>query len=227
MSKNTDQIHCIRVRRDGTDASGAYWGAGPDVFIATSADGTDQVTVRARNLTEAKAKIAVERERAPAAPRVNTDEIGGNAPRKTRYEITWLNPLTSEAIAIRITHSRDYLASGTDHIEVESVRPKKAPLPISETGYRSLFLSPLDLVNAGGPVTFVSAWIAREAASKTWSNAAMARTQGDLFQWAEAQGEIGKKTRSANSPRPAPAPKRSTNPGGTPSRRRRPSRNPA
>jgi hypothetical protein len=34
--------------------------------------------------------------------------------------------LTSEPIIIRITHARDYLASGTDHIEVESIRPKKA-----------------------------------------------------------------------------------------------------
>ncbi len=195
MSKNADQIQRIRVRRDGSDASGAYWGAGPDVFIATRADGADQVTVRARNLTEARTKIAAERDRGETAPRVNTDPIGGNANRKTRYEITWLNPLTSETIAVRITHSRDYLASGTDHIEVESVRPKKAPLPISETGYRSHFLPPLELVNAGGPVTFVTAWIEREAAGKAWVKTATVKAQGDLFHWAEAQGEIGRKMR--------------------------------
>ena len=28
-------VQRVRVNRDGYDASGAYWGAGPDVFIAT------------------------------------------------------------------------------------------------------------------------------------------------------------------------------------------------
>lgn len=215
---DTHQIQRIRVRRDGMDDTGAYWGAGPDVFVATSTDGADQVTVRARNLTEARTKIAAELARTPTAPRVNSDAIGGNASRKTRYEISWRNPLTGEPITIRITHARDYLASGTDHIEVESIRPKKAPLPITETGYRSHFLSPLDLLNAGGPVTFVSSWLEREATSKAWSKAATARTQGDLFQWAEAQGEVGQKVRapktkavrrdgrpSRRRPRPDPA----------------------
>ena len=36
---STFDIQRIRVRRDGTDASGAYWGTGSDVFIGTSPDG--------------------------------------------------------------------------------------------------------------------------------------------------------------------------------------------
>lgn len=226
MSKNSDQLQRIRVRRDGTDASGAYWGAGPDVFIATSADGTDQITVRARTLTEARAKIVAECQRAPTAPRVNTDTIGGNAPRKTRYEISWQNPLTNEAVSIRITHSRDYLASGTDHIEVESIRPKKAPLPITETGYRSHFLTPLELMNAGGPATFVAAWLETEARGKSWTKFQTTRAQGDLFSWAEAQSEIGRKKRRPKTSHSTPTRQKPKGSGGMPSRRRRPVREP-
>ncbi len=54
------------------------------------------------------------------------DTIGGAAPRKTRYEIDWRNPVTAGIVRIRITHSRDYLVQGTDHIEVESINPKRA-----------------------------------------------------------------------------------------------------
>ena len=159
MTKPGYELQRIRVNRQGYDDTGAYWGAGPDVFIATSADRTDEITVRAKTLTEAREKIAAERARAPTQKPVNTDAIGGNPPRKTRYEIAWHNPLTSETIKIRITHARDYLASGTDHLEIESIAPPargpgqatRPPLPLTETGYRSPFIPPLELMNAGGP----------------------------------------------------------------------------
>ena len=34
----------------------------------------------------------------------------------------------------------DYLWNGTSHIEVHIVRPKRAPIPITETGYHSHFI---------------------------------------------------------------------------------------
>ncbi len=193
MSKPKHDLQRIRIDRDGYDDTGAYWGGGPDVFISTSPDGNDEVTVRAKAIKEAREKINAELARAPAAKPVNDEPIGGNPRRTTRYEIAWLNPLTDETIRIRITHARDYLSSGSDHIEVESIAPKKAPLPITETGYRSHFMTPLDLMNAGGPVTFVTAWIEHEAKGKAWNKATSARQQGDLFSWAEAQGEVAKK----------------------------------
>ena len=42
------------------------------------------------------------------------EPIGGASPRKSRYEIGWKNPVTSETVRIRITHARDYLSQGTD-----------------------------------------------------------------------------------------------------------------
>lgn len=217
MSTPKHDIQRIRVDAQGYDASGAYWGAGPDVFIATSEDGSDEITVRARNVTEARAKVAAELARKPRQQPAEREPIGGNAPRKTRYEIEWQNPASNETITIRITHARDYLAQGTDHIEVESIKPARAPLPITETGYRSHFIAPLELINAGGPVTFVTAWIEQEARGKAWSKSTTAKQQGDLFSWADARGEVGKRKKPAK-------PKRHDS---TPSRRRPPSRDPA
>lgn len=196
-------IQRIRVNAQGYDRSTAYWGAGPDVFIATTADGAEEVTVRDRNVTEARSKIAAELARRPGEARAGKrDAIGGAAPHKSRYEIDWRNPVTNETVRIRITHSRDYLSSGSDHIEVESITPKKAPLPITETGYRWHFLAALELINAGGPVTFVTAWIEQEAKGKAWTKVAAAKAQGDLFSWAEAKGEVGQRKRPATPKKP-------------------------
>jgi hypothetical protein len=84
--------------------------------------------------------------------------------------------------------------------------PKKAALPITETGYRSQFLPALELINAGGPVTFVTAWLDREAKSKDWQKRETVRQQGDLFQWADANAEVGKRKRSAKAKRPKAKP---------------------
>jgi hypothetical protein len=192
----------IRVNRDGYDKSGAYWGAGHDVFIATTAAGAEEITVRARTIAEARQKVAAELERRPGEPRVGEpDPIGGNSPHKSRYEIDWLNPATNDTLRIRITHAREYLSSGSDHLEIESIKPKRAPLPITETGYRSHFMPALDLINDGGPVTFVTAWINQEAKGKAWTKTVAAKAQGDLFSWAETQGEVAKRKRS---PKPKP-----------------------
>lgn len=199
-------IQRVRVNARGYDASGAYWGAGPDAFIATTPDGAEEITVRANNVGDARAKVVAELARPSGAAKLSDDTIGGAAPRKTRYEIEWANPLTAGIVRIRVTHSRDYLVQGTDHIEVESINPKRASLPITATGYLSHFIPPLELINAGGPVTFVKSWIEREAAGKAWQTQAAIKAQGDLFQWAEAKTEVG--ARKQIKPHPSkPVPK--------------------
>ena len=204
-------IQRVGVNAQGYDATGAYWGAGPDVFIATLNGGAQEITVRANSLAEASEKVAAELARPPSTPKTGTREpIGGASPNKARYEIDWRDPAAGTTVRIRITHSRDYLGQGQDHVEVESIVPKKAPLPITETGYRSQFVSPLELVNDGGPVVFVTAWLDREAKGKDWQRRQAVRQQGDLFQWAEAQTEVGarrtaKPTKPAARARPARA----------------------
>lgn len=51
----------------------------------------------------------------------------------TDYIIRWND------MAISIRHVTGRFA-GFDHIEVSTIEPERAPLPITETGYRSHFL---------------------------------------------------------------------------------------
>jgi hypothetical protein len=203
-------VQRIRVNAQGYDSGGSYWGAGHDVFIATTPDGSEEVTVRARNVSEARKKVAAELARQPGEVRSEHEPIGGNSPHKSRHEIDWVNPVTNRTVRIRITHKRDYLRAGGDHLEIESIKPARVPLPITSTGYRSYFLPAAELADAGGPVAFVTAWIGQEARDKTWTKAAAKKAQGDLFQWAEAQAEVGAKSasrpeRATAKPRRKPA----------------------
>jgi hypothetical protein len=67
-----------------------------------------------------------------------------------------------------------------DHIEVQTDEHRQ-PLPISETGYRSLFLPSGEVENSGGPVVFVKLWLDAKARSKTWKAIENERRQGRLF----------------------------------------------
>jgi hypothetical protein len=203
----------IRVKADGYDQTGAYWGAGADVYIATTVDGATEITVRAKTIAEAREKAAAEFARPPGEPRTTSrNHIGGAAPTKSRFEIDWRDPETTKTVRIRVTHSRDYLGQGQDHIEVESLAPATAALPITETGYRSHFMSPLELINEGGPITFVTAWLDREAKGKDWQKKVARRQQGDLFQWAEAQTVVtareGTKRKAVETKQPTSKPQR-------------------
>lgn len=122
--------------------------------------------------------------------------------RPALYRISWHNPISNERLAVRITHTRDYMRRGQDHIEIETTRPKRAALPITETGYKSHFLDAVELINAGGPVTFVEAWLARESSAEPWRKRELARCQGDLFRWADSEAEAtGRRPAGGTSPR--------------------------
>ncbi len=57
----------------------------------------------------------------------------------------------------RVRHTRNYISTSWSHIEIEVLTPKGAPLPITETGYKSHFLDEDILQAAGGPVAFFTA----------------------------------------------------------------------
>jgi hypothetical protein len=196
----------IRVNAEGYDQGGAYWGAGPDVFIASTPDGAEQVTIRAANLIEARTKAAKELEAdgRPVEP-AEREPIGGHPTRKSRIHMEWRNAITGQTVRLRVTHSRNYLTTGSDHIEIEAIEPKRAILPITETGYRSHFIKSDDVERAGGVRRFVTDWLASAAASKPWQRSQQAAKQGDLFQWAEAKQEVAV-PRKRKSKRPAAKP---------------------
>jgi hypothetical protein len=70
----------------------------------------------------------------------------------------------------------------TAHLEVRSVRPERARLPITETGYRSHFHSPGTIEALGGDIVAqVVAWLNEEATKPAWRRHVEASRQGELF----------------------------------------------
>lgn len=67
------------------------------------------------------------------------------------------------------------------HIAVRSIDPANAPLPITETGYRSHFIAPPAVTAAGGPVAYVRAWLETEAGTRAWREREEAARQFALF----------------------------------------------
>ncbi|MFY9289681.1 MAG: hypothetical protein WAP03_03100 [Methylorubrum rhodinum] len=67
------------------------------------------------------------------------------------------------------------------HLQIESTTPRRAPLPITETGYLSWFTSPALMQESGGPVAFVLQWLGTEVSRPAWAQAETDRQQLSLF----------------------------------------------
>ncbi len=70
----------------------------------------------------------------------------------------------------------------TAHLEIRSIQPERAPLPITETGYLSHFHPRGTVEAAGGDVVAqVTAWLDEEAAKPGWRSRVEASRQLSLF----------------------------------------------
>ncbi len=76
---------------------------------------------------------------------------------------------------------REIYGCGMFHIEVRSLRPERAPLPITETGYKSIFIAESELVSHGGALQYVSSYIEEEAKSSKWIDLQAQANQYQLF----------------------------------------------
>jgi len=86
--------------------------------------------------------------------------------------------LTWEGRRLTIEHREAWIAEA-DHLAIRS--EDREPLPFTETGYRSHFLSGEELAARGGPVAYVRAWLDDAARSKEWIAYAQASRQLSLF----------------------------------------------
>lgn len=93
-----------------------------------------------------------------------------------------------EGVELCISYEPDWLNLGQNHpgtehahLEVQSLQPERAPLPITETGYRSAFLPNEDIDLAGGPIAYVQAWLDQAAKSREWRDQVDAARQLSLF----------------------------------------------
>lgn len=75
------------------------------------------------------------------------------------HKLTW----RGRQLTIRY-NPRSFVGYGHLQISVRSCRP----LPITETGYRSHFVAPVDVEEIGGPVAYVQAWLDAMAQTKAW-----------------------------------------------------------
>ncbi|MGQ3284177.1 hypothetical protein [Bosea sp. (in: a-proteobacteria)] len=91
------------------------------------------------------------------------------------HKIQW------QGMAISIRHVTNWSGTGFDHVEVRSITPERAPLPITETGYRSHFLHGEDLAGHGGAVAFVTQWLDHEARGAEWKEHQRTSAQLSLF----------------------------------------------
>jgi hypothetical protein len=77
-------------------------------------------------------------------------------------------------IEIEIRWARNYIyyddETTMSHIEVESLSPRRAPLPITETGYKSHFINEFAVDRMGGPEGYVDAWLWEASHSANWQN---------------------------------------------------------
>lgn len=89
---------------------------------------------------------------------------------------------TWRGVAMTATHTPDYISTGWSHIELRVVRPKRKPVPITDTGYLSHFIDEDDLAAAGGAAAFFRDWLDREAGSKAYARALASWAQLDLFE---------------------------------------------
>jgi hypothetical protein len=83
-------------------------------------------------------------------------------PKRAKYDAfnaTWCG------IELTIRHLAGRF-EGMDHIEVISTG--RVALPVTETGYRSLFILPERVAEIGTPSEYVLAWLNHEAQSESW-----------------------------------------------------------
>ncbi len=89
-----------------------------------------------------------------------------------------------QGITLSVTYDPASFGTGAHavaHLELRSISPAGAALPVTETGYRSHFLSPVYVEQAGGPVAYAIAWLNRAAAAPEWQRHVAATQQLSLF----------------------------------------------
>ena len=92
------------------------------------------------------------------------------------YRFQW------EGIEIETTYVPRSWGGVIAHLEIESIQPPRAPLPITKTGYKSHY-HPCGTVeaNGGDVVAQIIAWLDEEAAKPEWRAYAARSRQGELF----------------------------------------------
>ena len=78
---------------------------------------------------------------------------------------------------VEVSYDPDWLSGTAQHLELRSIRP----LPVTQTGYRSRFLTTDQVMDASQVKVFVKAWLDDAADDKNWRKREERDRQGELF----------------------------------------------
>ncbi|KXF91840.1 hypothetical protein [Phaeobacter inhibens] len=67
------------------------------------------------------------------------------------------------------------------HIEIETIEPARATLPITETGYRSHFVPEREVIAGGGALAYVEQALDEAASCRSWKTREQETRQYQLF----------------------------------------------
>ena len=87
------------------------------------------------------------------------------------YEVVW------QEIPVTITFEKKNWLPDLAHLQLEAGER----LPVTETGYKSLFLSAEAVTEAGGAIAFVEGLLEEAARSPAWKDYCQKRQQLTLF----------------------------------------------
>ncbi len=90
------------------------------------------------------------------------------------YEFEW------SGIRISLQHVHKYCGV-IEHLEIRTIDPEKAPLPITSTGYKSHFVAESSFHAYGSPLDYVLAWLNAEAGKPEWQKQKEVANQYSLF----------------------------------------------
>lgn len=95
---------------------------------------------------------------------------------------TEIHTFTWKGIEIELTYKPREYGGVIAHLEVRTINPERAPLPITNTGYRSHY-HPVGTIesNEGTLIEQVTAWLDEEAKSKKWQTYLAEYRQLSLF----------------------------------------------
>lgn len=123
-----------------------------------------------------------------AAPKRRGPNTRASKPRKAkppkpkarivRQKLDW------RGVRLAVTYDPAYFPSVSfysAHLEILVLSPEGAPLPITDTGYRSHFIPKAYVEESGGPAAYVTAWLDREASSPAYRRMLARWQQLDLF----------------------------------------------
>ena len=87
-----------------------------------------------------------------------------------------------QGITLSVSYETAYCGlSWNSHLQIQSISPERARLPVTKTGYLSHFCHPDDVEAYGGPTGYVLAWLEEAAKSKEWQEYQRSTQQLSLF----------------------------------------------